>query len=494
MRALTPLMLLAVACSDYKINPTDDGLVDTAGVDSEAPPLEECNGEDDDEDGLVDEGSFGDADEDGIADCVDAEECDAQDNDGDGRVDEGFADDSDLDGVYDCLDEEECDGLDNDGDSYVDEGYPGDSDADGTLDCLDVEECDEVDNDGDGLIDEELECDEACEGPGEFFISTWRVRNNSSNPEVWLWPSNGDGSFASPELVFAGSGAVNYLMGDFTEDGWHDIVVRDSADGLLRTLSWVTDADCNGAWTEVSSQATSTTLTGGGDLDGDGHLDLFHHDNDSGAFTLYLGAGDGSFTATSGGNSGLTRGSGALRGPERLGDVNGDGCPDNVLGKYTGSGIATTTFYLMLNRCDGSGGFGAAQQFATLNMPVNAGDMADLDQDGDVDLILGSDDDGDSGRVHVLWNQGGSLAAPVELADLCPTYENNTDRCNSNTRLWDYTGDGGLDLIATGSYTPGDVHVHHVLVNDGAGHFTEVWSDAVDAVPGAGNAVPLDTP
>ena len=96
----------------------------------------------------------GDADADGIGDCLDDEDCDGLDNDGDGVADEGFPD-TDRDDLPDCLDVEDCDGLDNDGDGAVDEGFP-DTDGDGLADCLDVEDCDGLDNDGDGDVDEGL--------------------------------------------------------------------------------------------------------------------------------------------------------------------------------------------------------------------------------------------------------------------------------------------------------------------------------------------------
>ena len=134
-----------------------------------------CDGEDNDCDGLTDEG-FEDTDGDGVADCLE------NDKDGDGIVDgldncpslfnPGQAD-YELDTVGDACDpdddndqtadeedcapkdagvypgaEELCDGKDNDCNYVVDEGYP-DTDADGWKDCLD----DDDDNDGtaDGL-------------------------------------------------------------------------------------------------------------------------------------------------------------------------------------------------------------------------------------------------------------------------------------------------------------------------------------------------------
>ena len=92
---------------------------------------EDCNGVDDNCNGVVDEG-YADTDTDGIADCEDVEDCDGKDNDGDGLIDEDFADDN-KDGEADCLHDEDCNGVDDDGDGVIDEGY--DLDGDGYTSC-----------------------------------------------------------------------------------------------------------------------------------------------------------------------------------------------------------------------------------------------------------------------------------------------------------------------------------------------------------------------
>ena len=133
---------------------------------------EECNGEDENCDGLADE-TFTDTDGDGIPDCI------SDDDDGDGVLDvddncpfdpnpgqenfdgDGAGDicdlDDDNDGVLDSDDcqpmdpesfpggDELCDGIDNDCNDEVDEGYP-DVDGNGIADCME-------DTDGDGVPD-----------------------------------------------------------------------------------------------------------------------------------------------------------------------------------------------------------------------------------------------------------------------------------------------------------------------------------------------------
>jgi len=130
---------------------------------------EDCDGIDNNCNGVVDEG-LADTDSDGTADCMDLEECDGVDNDGDAEIDEGYADD-DGNGVADCVGTEVCDGLDNNADGRVDEGF--DADGDGATQCgsaTAVADCDDsnadigpssretagdlIDNDCDGVIDE----------------------------------------------------------------------------------------------------------------------------------------------------------------------------------------------------------------------------------------------------------------------------------------------------------------------------------------------------
>ena len=99
--------------------------------------FEECNGQDDDCDGVVDEG-FDDFDLDSAADCVDPDD----DNDGDpDDVDCQPFDPEKGPGIP-----EVCDGVDQNCNDIVDDGF-GDLDQDGQADCVDG------DDDGDGIPD-----------------------------------------------------------------------------------------------------------------------------------------------------------------------------------------------------------------------------------------------------------------------------------------------------------------------------------------------------
>ena len=165
-----------------------------SACDAPLPAQEDCDGKDNDCDGLVDNG-FVDTDEDGTADCIDKDDdgdevpdeednCPLLGNSGQYDLDEdgeGNAcdDDDDGDGDPDVLDcapleplahhgaVEVCDGLDNNCNTQVDEGF-ADTDYDGQSNCVDTDD----DNDGDP---DTTDCDplnanvyngglEACDG------------------------------------------------------------------------------------------------------------------------------------------------------------------------------------------------------------------------------------------------------------------------------------------------------------------------------------------
>ncbi len=171
----------------------NDGVLDTDEVKAGSDPLnaasipEVCDGQDNDQDGTVDE-QFNNTDKDPMADCVDLDDdqdgisdeeelaagsdplntastpdrCDGIDNNLEGRIDEPFTD-TDGDGRADCVDLDDdgsgtsdadeiaagsdplniasspeiCDGKDNDLDGQTDESFV-DTDQDGQADCVDA--------------------------------------------------------------------------------------------------------------------------------------------------------------------------------------------------------------------------------------------------------------------------------------------------------------------------------------------------------------------
>lgn len=255
--------------SDSSVTPfednDDDGIPASDGDCNDDDPTvfpgatEECNGVDDNCNGVTDEG-YTDVDADGTADCEDSEDCDGEDNDGDGVADEDFAD-TDGDGVADCVGTEACDGIDNNGDGQIDEGYDADGDgysqcgteagggtSDDLVDCDDTDAAinpgaseasgDHVDNNCDGVIDDnawavgDLIITEVMNNPGsvsDTFGEWFEVVNASERDLIlnglWILSSSGSESHQiSPDddellTLAAGEYLVLGIEGDVSQNG-----------------------------------------------------------------------------------------------------------------------------------------------------------------------------------------------------------------------------------------------------------------------------------
>lgn len=148
----------------------------------------------------------------------------------------------------------------------------------------------------------------------------------------------------------------------------------------------------------------SPTAVAAGDLDRDGHLDLVVA-NDGGTVTVFRGDGRGGLIS-------LGRSSAGERPTDlALVDVDGDGSLDIVAANHE-------TDYLTILLGDGEGGFRAAAN-SPLRLAVSphphAVEAADLDGDGQVDLVV---DDRDGRGLRILRGLGGgAFQAPGTLVD-----------------------------------------------------------------------------
>jgi hypothetical protein len=223
-------------------------------------------------------------------------------------------------------------------------------------------------------------------------------------------------------------------------------------------------SELTGSANPFASFAVPTrSVLASGDVDGDGDADLVVAGND-GNFTLIRNDGAGSFTRTSGGANPFSGINNGILSTPALVDVNGDGRLDLVA---AGEMKGLRTF---IN--NGNGGFaevtGAANPFNGLGAFHDAAAaFADIDNDGDVDLVVGEY----SGIFHTYKNVGGVFTEVTGAAD--PLNGFTVGSSHAKPAFVDFDGDGDLDLVSgsfAGSYS--------AFRNNGDGSFTQLAGTA----------------
>lgn len=234
-----------------------------------------------------------------------------------------------------------------------------------------------------------------------------------------------NGQFAAPFFSNGGDTAGAIDDGDLNSDGFTDFV---RVAGLDQDVG-VFFGSANGTF----SGPTNYQATLGGysssvvliDTNGDDALDIVTND-DSGNLTLLLNNGDGTFGAVS---SIASFNAASLR----SGDLNGDGREDLLFSIGNSVGV-------MLN--NGNGTFAPEQLFGA-GSSVTGIDVGDLNNDGRLDVIAGSN--GTNELYVLLGNGNGTLQPGTGLSTM------GSDL--TNVRFADLNDDGNLDAITVGNTT-----------------------------------------
>lgn len=269
----------------------------------------------------------------------------------------------------------------------------------------------------------------------------------------------------------AGSGSgrtMDASLGDVDADGDLDLVLAKEFAGnvLLRREAdrFVAQPDAFPASAEDSEDVVL------GDFDGDGDLDAIFPSEDTALNEYVWNDGAGRFSAAPHALPGKTTSNAGVSG-----DIDDDGDLDLILSRNDAPEL------VLLN--DGRGRFtDASSTWMPANVDVTQDlALADLDADGDLDLVVGNEPRG-GGRNRVYRNQGERFVDISDDALPAPAVAEETRKI----ALGDADGDGDLDMyLANVDFSAPDRAVPRLLINDGNARFgagSHLLADAVGSV------------
>ncbi|MEQ8819264.1 MAG: VCBS repeat-containing protein [Sumerlaeia bacterium] len=247
------------------------------------------------------------------------------------------------------------------------------------------------------------------------------VGASSDNSNVkWFENTDGNGNFAPGTLIDGALGGANYVdAADFDGDGDVDVLATGFSDDEV-----VIYQNVNGDGSFWNPQVLNSTASGAwvaraGDIDGDGDMDVVSGSASDNRFQWYENLdGDGTFT----GAITITT---VTQFPQDLdfADIDNDGDLDLVTASFLDDRVA------WFENLDGKGDFGPINtiNFTGDGTQVTSVAAADLDGDGDPEVLSTSYS---GGRVSFYENLspilGGITLADLNSSDQVTTYTNST--------------------------------------------------------------------
>jgi hypothetical protein len=207
---------------------------------------------------------------------------------------------------------------------------------------------------------------------------------------VCIFFNNGDGTFADPVNITGGGSDI--ALGDVNGDEWIDMAISNHAAHKIYVFPNNGDGTFGSPiGYEAGDSVYHVKL---GDVDGDQCLDIAAVNSlGAGLVSIFLNNGDGTFGDAVSYPAGVSPRSLAL------GDLNGDNWLDVAVANDHYYSIFAT---VLLNNGDGT--FGEGYQYETGNWPHSV-DIADLDNDGWVDMVVGCyQDEDETNTVAVFLN------------------------------------------------------------------------------------------
>ncbi len=285
------------------------------------------------------------------------------------------------------------------------------------------------------------------------------ILSGSRFDDIWyyfsiIYQNDGAGSFTEINpATLIGVGECALSLGDIDEDGDPDLILS-GYNGLLPVRIYENNG--TGSFAIVDNLAWSYRASSSlGDIDNDGDLDLILTGcvNGPDQFTkIYQNDGTGSFVEINPGT--LT---GVSSGSTAFGDLDDDGDLDMILtGRYSDGPVSHYVAEIYEN--DGSGSFTEINAGTLTGVNSSSVALGDIDNDGDLDLVLTGYSSGSAYNSKIYRNNGSGAFTEIGAGTL-------TEVAKGSIAFGDIDGDGDLDLIHTGA---GSSRVSKIYQNDEA--------------------------
>jgi hypothetical protein len=270
--------------------------------------------------------------------------------------------------------------------------------------------------------------------------------SSSSQGSLLIWRNDGAGNlsgglggeaypFASPDpladgTVFSASNAYRQRAIDVNQDGWLDLLTANSNGRASESWNLVLNNGKGGFLDPVAYHCSQNTHDcNAADIDGDGDLDVLTIAQFSNSLTVHRNLGNEAYQAIN---------DPATIDPlsERIAsaDIDQDGDIDAVAIGLNAS----------ILRNDGTGAFSPVEFYDT---PIDGKEvvLADLNDDGYPDLVIGPDEDSAPYFLGVSLNNGAGAFLPGTIVEPTPG-----GACGTGSLAYaDFDGDGDIDIALT---------------------------------------------
>lgn len=272
-----------------------------------------------------------------------------------------------------------------------------------------------------------------------------------------------DAADPQPDLIQVYGGSFG--SGDIDQDGDIDFIMT-GLNPARETALYLNDG--MGNFTEVENTPfpnASASVTIFNDLDGDQDLDLFFTGIGLGIGEfahIYLNDGSGTFTQLA--NPALP---GFGEPGANLADVDNDGDTDILIIGVDGDGSFVADIFLN----NGQAVFSPANQTGIIPLQLAATAFADVENDGDQDLIVSGEQENGISAVFLYLNDGQGNFSLSQNSGFEPFNANDVDAS-------DVDNDGDMDVLMSGSTDMFEIRTM-LYLNNGSGQFSELENTGI---------------